>query len=197
MRLQQDKKTSGQNENDVVKAAHEIFYNDHKLKFNLQHAWEELQYDQKQCELATSKIDESSKKRRCEDGAQSSSSQATTNLGEQRPPGVKAAKGASGKRTIVDGKALSEFQSMWSIKEKNLAVKERLSKMGLLDRLIAKPEPLSEEEEALKKKLITEMLANQCGMLKTSVYVSYFQFHVLFSFKISLLFLVLVLFQWF
>ena len=62
----------------------------------------------------------------------------------------------------MDGKALSEFQTMWSIKEKDLAVKGRLSKMGLLDRLIAKTEPLSEEEEeeALKKKLITEMLAN-------------------------------------
>ncbi|KAF2566450.1 hypothetical protein F2Q70_00026343, partial [Brassica cretica] len=117
------------------------------------------------CEQATSKIDGSAKKRRCEDGAQSESSQATTNLGDQptkHPPGVKAAKGASGKRTIVDGKALSEFQTMWSIKEKDLAVKVRLSKMGLLDRLIAKTEPLSEEEEeeALKKKLITEMLAN-------------------------------------
>ena len=158
MRLQQDKKTSGQNENDVVKAAHEIFYNDHKLKFNLQHAWEELQYDQKQCELATSKIDESSKKRRCEDGAQSSSSQATTNLGEQRPPGVKAAKAACGKRNVVDLQAASQFQTMWSIREKDLAVKERLSKMGLLEGLICKKEPLSEYEEALKTNLITEML---------------------------------------
>ena len=59
---------------------------------------------------------------------------------------MKAAKGASGKRTVVDGKALSEFQTMWSIKEKDLAVKERLSKMDLLDKLIAKQEPLSEEE---------------------------------------------------
>ncbi|KAF2607123.1 hypothetical protein F2Q68_00044705 [Brassica cretica] len=70
--------------------------------------------------------------------------------------GVKAAKGASGKRTIVDGKALSEFQTMWSTKEKDLAVEKKLSEKGLL---IAKPEPLSEEEEALKKKLITEMLS--------------------------------------
>ncbi|KAF2577249.1 hypothetical protein F2Q68_00001848 [Brassica cretica] len=61
---------------------------------------------------------------------------------------------------MEDGKALSEFQTMWSLKENDLAGKERLSKMGLLDRLIAKTKPLSEEEEALKKKLITEMLAN-------------------------------------
>ncbi|KAF2593345.1 hypothetical protein F2Q70_00043724 [Brassica cretica] len=130
------------------------------MKFNLQHAWEELRYDQKWCELATTKIDGSSKKRRCDDGAHSSSSQAATKEAEQRPPGVKAAKGSSGKRNVVDGKALSDLQTMWSIKERDLAVKERLSKLGLLDKLIAKPEPLSEEEEALKKKLITEILAN-------------------------------------
>ncbi|XP_013594004.1 PREDICTED: glutathione S-transferase T3-like [Brassica oleracea var. oleracea] len=35
-------KTSGQSESDVVKLAHQIFYNDHKMKFNLHHAWEEL-----------------------------------------------------------------------------------------------------------------------------------------------------------
>ncbi|XP_013583467.1 PREDICTED: glutathione S-transferase T3-like [Brassica oleracea var. oleracea] len=156
-------KTSGQNDGDVVKLAHEIFYNDHKIKFNLHHAWEELCNDQKWCELTTTKLDGSGKKRRCEDGSQSSSSQATINLDDpptKRPLGVKAAKGASSKRTIVDGKALSEFQTMWSIKEKDLGGKETLSKMGLLDRLIAKTEPLSEEEEALKKKLIREMLAN-------------------------------------
>ena len=30
-------KTSGQSESDVVKMAHHIFYNDHKIKFNLHH----------------------------------------------------------------------------------------------------------------------------------------------------------------
>ncbi|KAF3486740.1 hypothetical protein F2Q69_00054194 [Brassica cretica] len=58
-----------------------------------------------------------------------------------RPPGVKAAKGASGKRSIADHQAVSEFQTMWSIKEKDLAVKERLSKMGLLGSLISKKRP--------------------------------------------------------
>ena len=154
-------KTSGQSENDVVKLAHEIFYNDHKKKFNLHHAWEELRHDQKWCELATSKRDGTARKRKCEDGAQSASSQATVDLDDQamkRPPGVKAAKAASGKRNVVDQQAASQFQTMWSIREKDLAVKERLSKMGLLERLIAKNEPLSEFEEALKQKLITEML---------------------------------------
>ncbi|KAF2610730.1 hypothetical protein F2Q70_00013102 [Brassica cretica] len=96
---------------------------------------------QKWSDLASSKIDGSAKKRKCEDVAQSESSQAITNLGDQptkRPPGAKAAKGASSKRNIADHQAVSEFQTMWSIKEKDLAVKERLSKMRLLDSLISK-----------------------------------------------------------
>ena len=154
-------KTSGQSESDVVKLAHEIFFNDHK--FNLHHAWEELRYDQKWCEQASSKLGGSAKKRKCEDGEETASSQATINLDDQPtkcPPGVKAAKGASGKKPIVDKEAASEFQTMWSIKEKDLVVKERLSKMGLLDSLISKKEPLSEYEKALKTKLTTDMLDN-------------------------------------
>ncbi|XP_022560100.1 glutathione S-transferase T3-like [Brassica napus] len=126
-------KTSGQSDSDTVNLTYKIFYNDHKIKFNLHHTWEELKNDQKWCALASIKLDgpqsSSAKKRRCEDGAQSASSQATTILGDQptiRPPGVKASKGDSGKRTIVDQQAVSEFQGMWFIKEKDLAAKERL-----------------------------------------------------------------------
>ncbi|KAF2586175.1 hypothetical protein F2Q70_00035126 [Brassica cretica] len=57
-----------------------------------------------------------------------------------------------GKKTTFEGKGLSEFQTMWSIKQQDLVMKERLSKMSLLDSLIGKKEPLSEAEEALKKK---------------------------------------------
>ncbi|XP_018462958.1 uncharacterized protein LOC108834094 [Raphanus sativus] len=99
--------------------------------------------------------------RKCDDGAQSESSQATSNLGDEptnRPPGVKAAKRASGKRSIADHLSASEFQTMWSIKERDLAAKERLSKMSLLDRLIAKKDSLTEYEEALNNKLISDML---------------------------------------
>ncbi|KAF3537661.1 hypothetical protein F2Q69_00025090 [Brassica cretica] len=60
----------------------------------------------------------------------SSTSQATAN---KRPPGVKSAK-ASGKKKVVDENAvneqLSKFQSMWTIKQEDLAMKERLSKMN-------------------------------------------------------------------
>ncbi|KAG2310725.1 hypothetical protein Bca52824_022282 [Brassica carinata] len=61
---------------------------------------------------------------------------------------------------MVAGKELNEFQSMWSIKKHDLDMKERLSKMRLVESLIAKQEPLAEYEEALKKKLITELLSN-------------------------------------
>uniref|UniRef100_A0A0D3D637 No apical meristem-associated C-terminal domain-containing protein n=1 Tax=Brassica oleracea var. oleracea TaxID=109376 RepID=A0A0D3D637_BRAOL len=157
-------KRSGQNENDVLKLAHEIYFNNHNKKFTLEHAWKELRNDQKWCELSSSKTHGSAKRRKCDDSAQSSSSRAneTTNAeddqGSNRPPGVKASKG-KGKKKMAEGKPLSEFQTMWNIKKEDLAMKEKLSKMKLLDSLIAKQEPLAEYEEALKKKIINELLA--------------------------------------
>ncbi|KAF8109212.1 hypothetical protein N665_0100s0001 [Sinapis alba] len=95
----------------------------------------ELRHDQKWCNLSSERT---SKKRKYEDSAQSSTSQATgeADEGTARPPGVKAAK----------------------IRE-DLSRKERLSKLGLLDRLLAKTEPLSEYEECLKKKLINKFFS--------------------------------------
>ncbi|KAF2598550.1 hypothetical protein F2Q68_00011837 [Brassica cretica] len=125
-------KTSGQNETDVLKLAHQIFYNNYKKRFTLEHTWKELRHDKKWCDLATGKNEGSSKKRKCEDGADSSSSQATCS---KRPPGVKAAK-MSAKKPVVDENTMNEFQKMWTIKQQDLAAKERLSKMSLLDSLI-------------------------------------------------------------
>ncbi|XP_013632970.1 PREDICTED: glutathione S-transferase T3-like [Brassica oleracea var. oleracea] len=98
-------KSSRQNENDVLKLAHQIFYNNRKKKLTLEHAWKELRNDHKWCDLATAKNEGSSKKRKFEDGADSSSSQATEN---KRPPGVKAAK-MSGKKMMAEENALNEF----------------------------------------------------------------------------------------
>ena len=70
-------KSSGQNENDVLKLAHEIFFNNHNKTFTLEHAWKKLRNDQKWCDLSTSKTERSSKKRKCDEGAQSSTSQET------------------------------------------------------------------------------------------------------------------------
>ncbi|KAF2540291.1 hypothetical protein F2Q68_00029863 [Brassica cretica] len=75
-----------------------------------------------------------------------------------RPPGVKASKGF-GKKTMAEGKRLTEFQSLWSIRKEDIAAKERLTKMKLLESLVRKEE-LAEYEEALKKKLIDELLSN-------------------------------------
>ncbi|KAF8082245.1 hypothetical protein N665_0841s0012 [Sinapis alba] len=143
----QREKTSGQNENDVIK----------------QHCWKELCTDQKWCELSTAKKEASSKKRKCGDGSQSASSQVNQNEaavdddGTNRPPVVKAAK-ARLKKPLDEGKDLSDFQSMWSIKKADLAIKERLSKMKILESLVAKEVPLADYEEDLKKKLINELM---------------------------------------
>ncbi|XP_013639230.1 PREDICTED: glutathione S-transferase T3-like [Brassica oleracea var. oleracea] len=158
-------KSSGQNENDVLKLAHGIFFTNHKKKFTLEHAWKELRNHQKWCELSTGKNDGSSRKRKCGDISHSASSKATEadyaddDEVTNRPMGVKAAKARS-KKTMVDGKELSEFQTMWSIKKQDLALKERMSKMKVLDSLIAKQGPLADYEEALKKKLIHELMSN-------------------------------------
>ena len=66
-----------------------------KKKFTLKHAWKELRHDQKWYVLSTERT---SKKRKGEDGAQSSTSYATDDVtgeaveGTARPPCVKAAK---------------------------------------------------------------------------------------------------------
>ncbi|XP_013608342.1 PREDICTED: glutathione S-transferase T3-like [Brassica oleracea var. oleracea] len=149
-------KSSGQNENDVLKLAHEIFFTNYKKKFTLEHAWKKLRNDQKWCDLSMAKTDGNSKKRKCDERSQSASSQANeigsavNEEGGNRPPGVKSAK-TRGKKTMGEGKELSQFQTMWSIKKQDLVMKERLSKMKLLDSLIAKQEPLLDYEEALKK----------------------------------------------
>ncbi|XP_013721125.1 glutathione S-transferase T3-like [Brassica napus] len=154
-------KSSGQSENYVLKLAHEIFFNNDKKKFTLEHAWKELRNDQKWCDLSTARHDGSSKKRKCEEGSQSASSKgnetdsALDDEGTTRPPGVKAAK-CRGKKPVE----LSDFKTVWSIKKQNLDMKERLSKIKLLDSLIGKQGPLADYEEALKKKLVDELMSN-------------------------------------
>ena len=132
-----------------------------KKKFTLEHCWKELRNDQKWCEISTAKLDESCKRRKLDDGSHSATSHAfetdtaINEQGSKRPHGVKAAK-ARGKKKMVDGKDLSEYQTMWVIRQQDLASKERLSK--LLESLIAKQE-LADYEEALKKKLIDELMS--------------------------------------
>ncbi|WZY81847.1 hypothetical protein YC2023_028231 [Brassica napus] len=54
---------------------------------------------------------------------------------------------------------------MWTIKEKELATKKELSKMSLLESLIERKESLTESEETLKNKLITDLLSREWTVL--------------------------------
>ncbi|XP_013611088.1 PREDICTED: glutathione S-transferase T3-like [Brassica oleracea var. oleracea] len=152
-------KSSGQNEDDVMKMAHEIYFNDYKVKFTLEHAWLELRHDQKWCGASTTKDKVSSKRRKLDE----ESAQSSTREDDQRPIGVKAAK-AKGKRSVGKATTLEEegkeIQSMWELRQKDFALKGTLNKQKLLDSLIAKTKPLSELEIALKDKLIKDMLTS-------------------------------------
>lgn len=136
--------TSGQNEDDVIKRAEEIFFNDKNSKFTLDHAWRELRHDQKWCSMVEGK--ESVKEKRKCNGVQEGAEE----VSESRPPGVKACKAAKRKKNGKE-QALDKFENM-------LDKKDKLNKQRLLASLLAKTEPLSDIEVALKNKLINEML---------------------------------------
>ncbi|XP_010462791.1 PREDICTED: glutathione S-transferase T3-like [Camelina sativa] len=80
-------KSSGQNEDDVMKLAHEICFNDHGHRFTLEHAWLVLRYDQKWC--ASTYIKANGVKR----GRASVEAAIDVDEPMPRPPSVKAAKG--------------------------------------------------------------------------------------------------------
>ena len=102
--------SSGQNESDVLKVAHAIFYSDHNTKFNLEHVWCVLRYEQKWLNLNTPKSTSSSKRKTGETGSQTSS----TTVGDQDiwPEGVKAAKA---KRNNDQGKSVAEYTTIWDL----------------------------------------------------------------------------------
>ncbi|XP_013601533.1 PREDICTED: uncharacterized protein LOC106308983 [Brassica oleracea var. oleracea] len=118
-------KTSGKNENDFLKLAHEIFFTNHNKKFTLEQLG-------KNCVMTRS-----------------------------------GAAKARGKKTMVEGKDLDAFETMWSIKQQDLKIKERLLKMKILDSLIAKQKLLADYEEALKKQLIIELMSNYMKSIKS------------------------------
>ncbi|CDY44739.1 BnaC09g22410D [Brassica napus] len=149
-------KSSGQSEDDVMKMAHAIFFNDYKVKFTLEHAWLELRHDQKWC--GVSKENLKSKRRKIDD--QSAQSSTSVPVGEEeavgRPAGVKAAK-AKNKRSVSKEEGVVDFQKMWEIRERDYVMKDKLNKQKILDSLIKKIEPLTETEIALKNKLINDI----------------------------------------
>ncbi|KAF8116955.1 hypothetical protein N665_0013s0014 [Sinapis alba] len=160
-------RSSGQNEDDVLKMAHTIYFNHYKKKYTLEHAWLELCHDQKWSEASVTKDKVQCKRRKLDDQTAQPSSYVQVNHEEEamaRPVGVKAAK-AKGKKTVSkkatleeEEKERMEFRIIWDIRKADFALKETLNKQKLLDSLIAKTEPLSELKIALKNKLINDML---------------------------------------
>lgn len=144
-------RASGQNDNDVITRAYDIYFNNHATKFNLEYAWRQLRYDQKWCEISTSKTEATSKRRKVEDGSHSA---AVDDEAQSRPPGVKAAK-ARAKKSVEEGKDAIELRTIKEIKDKDYAMRATLADKKILDSLIAKKEPLSKTDEALKEKLIS------------------------------------------
>ena len=126
-----------------MKAAHDIFFNDYNAKFTLEHCWRELRFDQKWRSHTSTR-----------DGAKEKRKEPAEEVGGEedvRPPGVKASKAAKRKKHFNEP-AFGQIESI-------LEAKNNLSKHKLLDRLLGKnAETLSDQERALKNKLISEML---------------------------------------
>ncbi|XP_013639301.1 glutathione S-transferase T3-like [Brassica napus] len=137
---------SGQNDNDVMKAALDIFYNDQGSKFNLEHAWRELRHDVKWCSTYLEKDSGREKRKAVDSDAQGSVAEP-----EERPIGVKAAKAGSKKKKSGKEEELGKIEGL-------LEIKKQISRQNVLESLLAKTEPLDDMELALKMKLISEMM---------------------------------------
>ncbi|XP_010424286.1 PREDICTED: glutathione S-transferase T3-like [Camelina sativa] len=172
-------KSSGQNEDDVMKLAHQIYFNDHGTRFTLEHAWRDLRYDQKWCASTSIKGSGVKRGRVSVDGSEPDA-HPVVDVDEPLPrsPGVKAAKGKSKTSSNTqpdveeDGKAYLEYQLdrvswMYEMKEKDFALKEKEYAMKkehmkhvMLENLIAKKDSLTESEKTLKDKLIDDMMSS-------------------------------------
>ncbi|XP_024004963.1 uncharacterized protein LOC112082100 [Eutrema salsugineum] len=144
--------SSGQNENDLMKAAHHIFYNDHMFKFTLEHAWRELRHDQKWCSVSAGKQGGKPKRRKVDATTTHSESSQTQSVDveegfegsnqEKRPQGVKAAKAAKKKGVHTGHKEgeddMKKLQTMWDLKDRDLAMKDKITNKKLLNTLLLK-----------------------------------------------------------
>ncbi|XP_013719546.2 glutathione S-transferase T3-like [Brassica napus] len=115
---------SGKNENDVMKAAHDIFFNDYHSRFILEHCWRELRFDQKWRSQSVSR--EGAKEKRKEPAEEVAAEE------DVRPPGIKASK-ASKRKKHGNEAAFDQIESIF-------AAKNYISKQKILDRLLAKNE---------------------------------------------------------
>ena len=130
-----------------MKAELDYFYNDHSYKFTLEHAWRELRHDQKWS--STYLANHGGKEKRKQ--VLEVDTEDEVGEPEARPVGVKAAKAATKRKKSGKEEELSQIHAIMKMKEK-------LSKQKLVDRLLAKKDPLTEMETSLKLKLMSEML---------------------------------------
>ncbi|XP_010507767.1 PREDICTED: glutathione S-transferase T3-like [Camelina sativa] len=151
--------SSGHSENDVLKVAHDIYFSDYKTKFTMEHCWCLLRFEQKF--LNQNAINTPSPsvrtKRKPVGAADQSEATHTEQDSEIRPQGIKAVKAD---RKNSQGKSLAEYTSMWEVKRVDMAEKEKLQKLGILDTLLAKPEPLSAADQLIKDKIVAQYFAN-------------------------------------
>ncbi|WZY92827.1 hypothetical protein YC2023_065156 [Brassica napus] len=79
------------------------------------------------------------------------------NVGDEevRPEGVKAAKA---KRSNAKGKTVADVTTVWEMRNLDLDRKEKLSKLAILDTLLAKTHPLTAAEEEAKNKLLAQYI---------------------------------------
>ncbi|XP_013608374.1 PREDICTED: glutathione S-transferase T2-like [Brassica oleracea var. oleracea] len=101
---------SGKNDDDVMKAALDIFFNDYSIKFTLEHAWRELRHDKKWCSAFLSK---DKRKQPVEvDGEDAVAA------GEARLIGVKATKASIKRKKSGREEELEKIQGIIEMKEK-------------------------------------------------------------------------------
>ncbi|XP_018435893.2 glutathione S-transferase T3-like [Raphanus sativus] len=133
---------SGQNEDDVMKTALDRFFNQHSVRFSMEHAWRELRHDQKWSSSFVAKDGGKDKRKVVE---------VDTAEEEPRPMGLKAAKAAAKKKKSGKEEALTKIEAI-------MQVKKEVSTQNLLERLLAKKEPLNEMETTLKMKLMSALI---------------------------------------
>ena len=103
----------------------------------MEHAWLELRHDQKWCGASTTKDKFHSTRRKLDDHSVQTASSIAGSHGEDevRPVGDKASK-AKAKKSVTKSATLEEdgreLQSIWEIRQKDYAEKDRLNKQKYL-----------------------------------------------------------------
>ncbi|WZZ66452.1 hypothetical protein YC2023_077822 [Brassica napus] len=101
---------SGQNDDDVMRAAQEYFFNDHSVKFIMEHAWRELRHDQKWCSTYVTKDGGSQKRKPVQAEVDR---QAEVGEPEERPVGSRQLKVLPRRRRVVEKKSCHSYRACW------------------------------------------------------------------------------------